>query len=1099
MWLSLGFKNLSREEQRVMIEWCQELYFSQIIQGNHFHLWAPKDFVHILEENASEVVLGTLNTVYHLGYVPKVHRLQGNNCLRQRVDFRTTSLKVHEGLDHRYLNLKGPSHKIGYMAGFSKGFRNILSNLGDERPLAFAELCAFVGDKRDGPDSMEECRQILKRRRCMYKQGPHERNGYGKSTVDWQHIFKKLNSKIPRVGNVVIPPEDDIIADIQQLVPEMKVHHVEACRGVDRLRTPHGKYDQSLVSCRKTVVVNRNTGTIEEGDPVEKWTSLPRYKQTRKGVPAKIAITVFGAQPEQTGSQRNPSASNQEDEQPDEHMQAADHEEPNPTDRPPENRHNTNRVAWGPPPTANHGPGFLKLTSQEQSEIKQLHHNLGHPDPNKFMAFLRQGGATKELQQAALDYQCDACTESKKGFMASWPAAIHENLAFNAKVGMDLVSWRSGKGTEFHFVHFIDEGTLFHLGAECSQGAEGVIELFEQRWVSWAGQPREVYVDPGGEFVSDAFAAKMQASGIHVHMSASDSHWQLGRTEIHGSTVKRMLTRMDLEFPIESSEAFGKALRQVFNAKNSLCRAGGYSPQQSVLGISARLPGSILSDDDASSHALAESGTMEGGQVPEGQRFLQELKLRELARKAFVMTDNSSSFRRALLRRTRPQRDDWKIGDLVLYWKRRGGNLRREHGRWHGPAEIVAKDRKVVWLSHAGRLIRASPEQIRAASRRERNQVPKDDQGRPLCQGTPLKEQLRKSPQYIDLEGEEVPTTAEAEELTGPELDGGSEPEAERIPESLDASMEAPAQEEESEASSPSVPSPNIPGMSAEELARIQQLSQSLPVPDEDEEFGDALLVEEGCYSCGSDVVWEIDVTPPNDWELPRQLDESMIFLASEGRKKRVEVKLRDLTVKDQQRFAIAKHKEVRAWLSHATVRKIAKGKIPAKNIMRCRWIYTWKPAAETDEANPDGKKAKARLVVLGFEDPDIDHVPNDAPTLSKDGRQLLLQKICSNRWKLCSFDISTAFLHGKGDGRQLGIQAPPEIKEALQMGPQDDCGLDGGAYGRIDAPYLWYQELRKALLELNFQQSPFDPCLYTLSERDQSGILHHHGVLGVT
>ena len=285
--------------------------------------------------------------------------------------------------------------------------------------------------------------------------------------------------------------------------------------------------------------------------------------------------------------------------------------------------------------------------------------------------------------------------------MASRPSAIHENLAFNTKVGMDLVSWRSGKGTEFHFVHFIDEGTLFHLGAECSQGAEGVIELFEQGWVSWAGQPREVYVDPGGEFVSDAFAAKMQASGIRVNMSASDSHRQLGRTEIHGSTVKRMLTRMDLEFPIESSEAFGKALRQVFNAKNTLCRGGGYSPQQSVLGISARLPGSILSDDDASSHALAESGAAEGGQVPEGQRFLQELKLRELARKAFVMTDNSSSFRRALLRRTRPQRDDWEIGDLVLYWKRRGGNLRREHGRWHGPAEIVAKDTQDVWFGQA--------------------------------------------------------------------------------------------------------------------------------------------------------------------------------------------------------------------------------------------------------------------------------------------------------------------------------------------------------------------------------------------------------------
>ena len=989
LWFSIGFTNLSRAEKRIMLEWCEELYFNQIVQGNHFHLWAPRNFVQYLVDNDSEVVLGTLDTVYHLGYVPKIHRLKGNNYLRQRVEFRTTSLRVHEGLDHRYLSLKGYEHKVGYAAGFSKGFRNIAAKLGNERPLALSELCAFAGEKRDDPDTIAEFGQILKRRRCMYKQSPQERNGYGKSMVDWQHVFKKLNAKIPRVGNAVFSPEDEMIPLVQQLVPEMKVHHLEACRGVNRLRTPHGKYDQFLVSSRKTVVINRNTGVVEDEDPVERWVDLPRYKQVRQGRPAKVAVTIFGTQNEQEPPNQNTPPT---DPAQDDKMNNGPPETNETPDRPPDNRHNTDRIAWGPPPVANHGPAFLKLNSQEQGELKQLHHNLGHPDPNKFMTFLRQGGACAEVQRAALDYQCDACTESKKGFMASRPAAIHENLAFNTKVGMDLVSWRSAQGTEFQFVHFIDEGTLFHLGAECSQGAEGVIELFEQRWVSWAGQPREVYVDPGGEFVSDAFAAKMQASGIHVHMSASDSHWQLGRTEIHGSTVKRMLTRMDLEFPIDSSEAFGKALRQVFNAKNTLRRASGHSPQQAVLGVAARLPGSILSDDDASSHALAESGTQEGGQVPEGQRFLQELRLRELARKAFVMTDNSSSFRRALLRRTRPQRDDWEVGDLVLYWKRRGGNLRREHGRWHGPAEIVAKDRKVVWLSHAGRLVRASPEQIRAASLREWGKIPKDEQGRPLSQGTSLKEQLRRSPQYVDLEGEELPPPEQVEDLTGPEVSEGSEPEAEKIPESFDIPMEAP--DEEPKAPLPPSPSPNIPGMTMDELTRVQQLSQEIPVPEEDELFGDALIVEECSYSCGSDVVWEIDVTPPSNWDLPRQLDESMIFLASEGRKKRVEVKLRDLTVKDQQRFALAKHKEVRAWISHATVRKIAKGKIPAKNITRCRWIYTWKPAAETDEANPDGKKAKARLVVLGFEDPDIDYVSNDAPTLSKDGRHFASENL---------------------------------------------------------------------------------------------------------
>ena len=172
--------------------------------------------------------------------------------------------------------------------------------------------------------------------------------------------------------------------------------------------------------------------------------------------------------------------------------------------------------------------------------------------------------------------------------------------------------------------------------------------------------------------------------------------------------------------------------------------------------------------------------------------------------------------------------------------------------------------------------------------------------------------------------------------------------------------------------------------------------------------FAEAMSLE-------TDQVWEIDIMPPADWSLPRELDESTIFLASESRKKRLEMRLRDLTIKDQKRFAAAKQKEIGAWLSHKTVKRVTKGTVPESSVMQCRWIYTWKTAEPSSPETADGKKAKARLVVLGFEDPDIDTIPNDVPTLSKDGRQLILQKICSNRWHLHSFDISTAFLRGKG------------------------------------------------------------------------------------
>ena len=95
--------------------------------------------------------------------------------------------------------------------------------------------------------------------------------------------------------------------------------------------------------------------------------------------------------------------------------------------------------------------------------------------------------------------------------------------------------------------------------------------------------------------------------------------------------------------------------------KNSLSRVGGFTPEQALLGKSRTVPGSLTSDESASSHVLAESDT------PEGLRFGESLCCREQARRSFVSADNDSSFRRALLRRTRPSRDIYQKEDWVLY------------------------------------------------------------------------------------------------------------------------------------------------------------------------------------------------------------------------------------------------------------------------------------------------------------------------------------------------------------------------------------------------------------------------------------------------
>ena len=103
-----------------------------------------------------------------------------------------------------------------------------------------------------------------------------------------------------------------------------------------------------------------------------------------------------------------------------------------------------------------------------------------------------------------------------------------------------------------------------------------------------------------------------------------------------------------------------------------------------------------------------------------------------------------------------------------------------------------------------------------------------------------------------------------------------------------------------------------------------------------------------------------------------------------------------------------------------------------------------------------------------------------------------------SHNWPLISFDISTAFLHGKGDGRNLGIHPPPEIKEALSMDDSDQCALNGGAYGRVDAPYLWFCELRDELLKQNCRQCPLDPCVFTFGKTGPDGKHVPLGCLGI-
>jgi hypothetical protein len=114
---------------------------------------------------------------------------------------------------------------------------------------------------------------------------------------------------------------------------------------------------------------------------------------------------------------------------------------------------------------------------------------------------------------------------------------------------------------------------------------------------------------------------------------------------------------------------------------------------------------------------------------------------------------------------------------------------------------------------------------------------------------------------------------------------------------------------------------------------------------------------------------------------------------------------------------------------------------------------------------------------------------------MSKLSRVLTLQHAASLGWDIHSFDIKTAFLRGtERNPRLLGMEPPEEMRRKMNLKPDEVVQLLKGAYGRVDAPFLWFQELRQSLLDLGFSQAPFDPCCFVLRGPDH----RPEGILGI-
>ena len=951
-----------------------------------------------------------------------------------------------------------------------------------------------------------------------------------------------IDMKLARVGKLLVHDEN-ILQELQELLPDKKIKFAIACRGSNRTIAPSEDVAQHEAPWRKCAFLKRGTNRIFVEDEWENWEILSKRQRVRPSHACRINITVFAANPGETRdavvTAKPDVPLTVETSSPDVNpeSQVADVSRPNgqsPTEIKDANPEEAPNSSFNNPPTVTNAPHAITpqdnlqlnpedtitsiskepvtskipeamkaLSKEDQNLLSKIHKNMGHPSPERMSTVMLQQGFRPEMVKAARHFQCPVCTQSSLAKHAR-PSSLKDDLDFNDRISIDGVTWTNSQGKTFHLYHVIDWGTNFHAACIApSKSTDAVIQSLMNMWLSWAGIPGELLVDAGSELNSDEFMTFLQSHNIRATTISPEAHFQNGKSERHGAILQHMLTKFDMEHAIQSYTDLQNATWWCIQAENACSLKGGYAPEVLVLGKHTRLPGSISSDMLLPAHMLAESDHAQG------LKFRNQLAMRETARRAFHSADNDSALRRAMLRRSNPHRGLYQAGEWVMVWKAGNG---QSPGFWQGPMKVVVHENsQTIWVTMSSKLFRCAPEHVRPVTTEEAKDIvlrPGDPTASEIARQLPA-DTTGGITRFVDLEADQG---TERAPRPNPVVIPSEMPQ-EPVPASSSSGQEdQPDQEPEVPVTPPADNNPsqssNFDVVVPEEIP-IPEVPEEIPIPDDTDDD----LICEGLYCQDVDdnaleeleqnIGWRCELFVTDDdvqqWK-ESDRPEELAFLVSAAKRQRSEIRLSELSSSERAEFQRAKDAEVTNWLNTGTVQRMFRSQIAPEQVLRCRWVLTWKPIEESDR-DPQNlsrtQKAKARLVVLGYLDPKITEIPRDSPTLNRHSKMLLLQLIASKSWTLRSFDVKAAFLQGRPQSdRILGLEPVPELATKMNLRPDEICRLAKSAYGLIDAPFLWFQALKDQLLLLGFEQSPFCPCTFILRHqktREPEGIIGVH------
>ena len=252
-----------------------------------------------------------------------------------------------------------------------------------------------------------------------------------------------------------------------------------------------------------------------------------------------------------------------------------------------------------------------------------------------------------------------------------------------------------------------DDATHYHVASYLPDRSEmTIIRTLVNGWHTFFGPPDELLLDAEGAFKGLRFEVLQAQCGIQVRCVPSDAHWQLGRAERHGQALRYVTSRLVSQFAAVTVAELNLCVAMATHAKNTLVRKAGSSPAQWVFGRNPKLPASLMSD----------GGNIEPCQLTSDSERLQHIEaVRTRAMIEHHRFEANQGLRTALLRKVRPYRGPFEVGQKVAYYRAR--NALDGEGTVEGYRQgvVLALDSSSsgnIWLRNSrGRVVQAAREQ----------------------------------------------------------------------------------------------------------------------------------------------------------------------------------------------------------------------------------------------------------------------------------------------------------------------------------------------------------------------------------------------------